>query len=219
MDEKEMKQGLERIVKHIYEEKRGISYSELVPHKTALVVIDMVNGFTREGILMSPRVEALIPEIANIMTNCKDLGIQTVAFADSHSEKSPEFAVYGGHCKEGTSEAELVAELQAIGGYFLIKKNSANGFLEPKFQAWLSTNPQVTDFVVIGDCTDICILQFCLTLKAYFNMLNRESRIVVPINAVDTFDFDLHQAELTHVMALYNLSLNGIEVVADLERT
>lgn len=215
----DMKLGLERVVKSIFDDSKRIKYIELVPDKTALVVIDLVNGFTREGLLQSPRVEIIVPEGARIVTTCKNLGISVIAFADCHPENSPELAVYGNHCQEGTSESELVDELKEIGGYTLIKKNSSNGFLEPLFQQWLELNPQVTDFVVIGDCTDICIMQFCLTLKAYFNMLNRESRIVVPVNAVDTFDFELHHGDLTHTMALYNMSLNGIQIVAGFDAT
>lgn len=218
MGVKEMAAGLQRIVEKIYQAQKTIGYSELVPEKTALVVVDMVKGFVSEGLLKSPRVEALTPEIRDIMLNCKNLGIQIIAFADCHAENSPEFDVYGPHCQVGTSESEVVPELQAVGGYHLITKNSSNGFLEPKFQDWLKSNPQVTDFVVVGDCTDICILQFCLTLKAYFNMLNLKSRVIVPINAVDTFDFDLHHGDLTHVMALYNLAQNGIEIIEGFER-
>ncbi|CAA7603210.1 Hypothetical protein DEACI_4033 [Acididesulfobacillus acetoxydans] len=56
-------------------------------------------------------------------------------------------------------------------------------------------------------------MQFCLTLKAYFNRPDITSRIVVPLKAVDTFDSDLHHGDLTHTMALYFMALNGIEVV------
>lgn len=216
LDSNDMHLGLKRIVRNIFEETPKLKYDDLVPNNTALVVIDMVNGFTNEGLLQSPRVAALSTEVKNIVTSCQNMGMTVIAFADYHAANSPEFAVYGPHCQAGTRESELIDELQDIGGYTLIKKNSSNGFLEPVFQQWLNSNPQVTDFVVIGNCTDICIMQFCLTLKAYFNMLNKESRIVVPINAVDTFDFDLHHGDLTHTMALFNMSINGIEIVSGL---
>lgn len=218
MDVNEMKSGLERIVKNIVEGSNPMGYDNLVLDRTALVVIDMVNGFINEGLLMSPRVATIVPEVVNIMTHCKGIGIPIVTFVDSHPENCPEFAVYGVHCLEGSIESEMLDELKAIGGdYTLIKKSSTNGFLEPKFQQWLLSHPGVTDYVVIGDCTDICILQFCLTLKAYFNKLNRGSQIVVPINAVDTFDFNLHHGDLSHIMALYNMAQNGIQIVSGLE--
>lgn len=95
----------------------------------------------------------------------------------------------------------------------MISKNYTNGLLEPEFQRWLKSNHQITTFIVVGVCTDICILQFCLSLKAQLNRINEHSRIIVPMNAVDTFDSDSHDADLMDVFALYNMRLNGIEVV------
>ncbi|HEY8364861.1 MAG TPA: isochorismatase family protein, partial [Haloplasmataceae bacterium] len=103
-----------------------------------------------------------------------------------------------------------------IGGYTLFEKNSTNGFLEPKFQEWLSINKDITNFIIVGCCTDICILQFALTLKTHFNRLNKESRIIVPINAVNTYDGGLHDGELMHIMALYNMMINNIELVKEI---
>lgn len=69
-------------------------------------------------------------------------------------------------------------------------------------------------FIVTGVCTNICIEQFALTLKTYFNKQNVKSRVIVPINTVETYDLDIHNGDLMNVMALYNMIVNGIEVVA-----
>ena len=44
-------------------------------------------------------------------------------------------------------------------------------------------------------------------------MQNKKARIIVPIEAVDTYDLGVHDGELTNVMALYNMIINGVEVV------
>ncbi|HOL91471.1 MAG TPA: hypothetical protein PK767_03340 [Clostridiales bacterium] len=44
-----------------------------------------------------------------------------------------------------------------------------------------------------------------------------EIKVIVPVNAVDTYDAGTHDGELVSVMALYNLILNGIEVADGLE--
>ncbi len=44
----------------------AIQLKDLQGKQTALVIVDMVNGFAREGALKSPRVEGLIPEIAEL---------------------------------------------------------------------------------------------------------------------------------------------------------
>lgn len=187
---------------------------ELEGKKTALVIVDMINGFTRQGALQSPRIEGLIPEITALSKGCDRLGISKLAFADSHTEASPEFEAYPPHCVAGTEEAEIVDEIKAAGGYALIPKNSTNGFLEEGFRQWLKENPQTNTFIITGDCTDICIQQFAITLKTWFNSRNEKVQVIVPANAVDTYDLGLHNGDLTHVMGLYNMIINGIEVVA-----
>lgn len=198
-------------------ELSGIKLKDLEGKQTALVIVDMVNGFAREGALMSPRVEGLIPEIAKLSKLCDNFAIKKLAFADCHTLVSPEFEAYPSHCIEGTSEGEIVDELKEIGGYTLIPKNSTNGFLEKEFQKWLEENEQIKNFIISGDCTDICIQQFAVTLKTWFNLHDKKVRVIVPINAVETYDFGLHDGDLVNIMALYNMILNGIEVVREVE--
>jgi nicotinamidase-related amidase len=193
-----------------------MALSDLDPERAVLLIVDMVNGFAREGALASPRVEALIPEIKRIMVECGSRGIEIVAFGDSHPGCSPEFASYPAHCHQGTSEAEMVDELLSVGGFELIRKNSTNGFLEPAWQAWMVRHPRVDNFIVVGDCTDICIVQLATTLKAHFNRLNRPSQVIVPVNAVDTFDLPPHGADLMHLFALFMMMQGGVTVARNL---
>lgn len=194
-----------------------VNLGDLPASRTALVIVDMVNGFAREGALMSPAVENLIPEICRLMRECDKYHITKLAFADNHTEKSPEFEAYPKHCMEGSSEAEIVDEIKEIGGYLLFPKNSTNGFLEDEFQKWLKENKQIDHFVITGDCTDICIQQFAITLKTWFHMQNKKARIIVPVNAVDTYDLGVHNNELMNVMALYNMLINGVEIVSEVK--
>ncbi len=195
----------------------AIQLKNLQGKLTALIIVDMVNGFAREGALKSPRVEGLIPEIAELSKACDELQITKLAFADCHTTTSPEFDAYPVHCMIGTSEGEIVDELWKIGGYTLIPKNSTNGFLEKAFQKWLKENEHINTFVITGDCTDICVQQFAITLKTWFNMQNKRVRVIVPLNTVETYDFGLHDGDLTNVMALYNMMINGIEVARGVE--
>lgn len=190
-----------------------VRFKDLEPQKTVLIIVDLINGFTKEGALQSPRVAALIPEIVKLSQRCEQLGIVKLAFADSHTEASPEFGAYPVHCLAGTSESDMVDELQTMGGYRLIPKNSTNGFLEEEFQEWLAANSAVDTFVIVGDCTDICIQQLAVTLMTWFNRQNRKSRVIVPINGVDTYDLGLHDAELMNVITFQVMIGNGVEVV------
>lgn len=197
------------------EKLTSVDLSEFPPGRTVLVIIDMVNGFAREGALQSPRVEALIPEIVRLSKSFDEKGMEKLAFADSHSHESPEFAAYPPHCLLETTESDIVEEIREVGGYQLIPKNSTNGFLEPVFQEWLIDSEEKDHFIVVGDCTDICIRQFAISLKTWFNRSNRKSRVIVPVNAVDTYDYGIHHGDLLHLTALYDMHQNGIELVKE----
>ncbi len=194
-----------------------LKLGELENGKTALVIIDMINGFAREGALKSARVEALIPAISELSEECRKRGIVRLMFADNHTGASPEFGAYPVHCLKGTTESEPVDELKSSGGYLLIPKNSTNGFIEDDFIKWLKENGNIKNFIVTGDCTDICIQQFAVTLKTWFNRRDETSRVIVPINAVDTFDLGLHDGDLLNAVTLFSMEGNGVELVSGIE--
>ena len=195
----------------------SLSLDSIDKENTALIIIDMINGFAREGLLKSHRVGDLIPEIARLSEEFDKHSIAKIAFADCHTNESPEFESYPPHCIADTSESSVVNELKDIGGYLLISKNSTNGFLEESFQNWLGRNDHINNFIVVGDCTDICVDQFSKSLKAYFNMKNKKVRVIVPVNAVDTYDLDVHNGDLLNIVSLYSMMVNGVEIVKEIK--
>ncbi len=194
-----------------------MSLSDFAPEKTALIVVDVVNGFIREGAMASPLVEGIIPEVAKLMTMCNKAEIPVVAFADCHKEDCSEFASFPPHCVENTSESELVDELKKVGGYFLMKKNSTNGFHEKIFKQCLIQNPTTNTFIVVGDCTDICVMQFCLTLKTWYTQQNRNIDIYIPVNAVETYDAPNHDADFMNIAAYKLMKDSGIKFVKEIK--
>lgn len=194
-----------------------IGLRSLEPEQTVLVIIDMINGFTREGDMKSGRAESIIPAVAGLAKECDRQGIGILAFADSHTDLSPEFLSYPAHCMAGTSESEVVDEIKDAAEYTLFPKNSTNGFLEKSFQQWISKNGHIRNYIVTGVCTDICIQQFAVTLKAWFNMRNESSRVIVPLDAVETYDLGLHEAGLFNAVTLLSMAGNGVELAAGIE--
>ena len=49
----------------LIEESPSLSLKSFNPNQTAIVVIDMVNGFVKEGPMSSPRIQSIIPPIAH----------------------------------------------------------------------------------------------------------------------------------------------------------
>jgi nicotinamidase-related amidase len=195
------------------EGKPSLKLSELDPNHTVLVVVDVINGFAKEGALASSRVGEIVPNVKRLMQMATANDIKTVAFADCHNENSIEFESFTPHCLENTSESKLVDEIQTL-EYTLINKNSTNGFHAPNFQKFLAENPNLDSFIVCGDCTDICVLNFCLTLKTYFNQMDKPCKIVVPMDCVETYDAPSHSAELMNLASFKLMENSGIAIVS-----
>lgn len=193
----------------------AISFSEIPAEGTAMVIVDAVNGFIREGAMSSKRIESIIPNIVSLMKKCKEKNIPIAAFADCHGEKCAEFESFPSHCIKGTSESEIVDEIKAEGGYKLIEKNSTNGFHEKQFRDCLEENGK-SRFIVTGDCTDICVLQFCLSLKTYFTQRNLQSEIIIPLKCVETYDAPYHEAGFMSLAAYKILKDSGIKFVSEI---
>lgn len=189
----------------------------LEPGRTAAVVVDMVRGFTQQGALSNPRAQALSADIALFCRRAQVAGMQQLLFADVHPADSPEFETFPPHCVAGTQEAQVIDALAAFGP--VIEKSSTNGLLEPLFMAWLDEHQALDQFVVTGTCTDICVLQFAVTLKALFNRLGRNSRVIVPAALTDTYDAPGHGGDAVKILSLYYLRQMGVEVVSRIEFT
>ena len=193
-----------------------IKLTDLPKEKTALVVMDMVNGFVHAGIMSSPRVEKIVDNIVSI--NERTLGYKKVFFLEQHDEDSIEFKIYARHCVKNSEEAELIPSLNCgatiNSNTTIIHKNSTNGFHAPEFKVWLHENEsQIENYIIEGCSTDICVKHFTETLKTYFNEKNIDRRIIVPIDSVETFDFGTHDGDLMKVISLWEMKSNGIEVV------
>lgn len=195
------------------QKKSFVDIKDFNPQKTVLVIVDVINGFTKEGVMASSKVAEIIPSVRNLMQKSIDNNIKVLAFADCHAENCSEFDNFPPHCIENTSESEVVDELKSIAEYTLIKKNSTNGFHAPDFQKFLEENPQVDTFIVCGDCTDICVMNFCLTLQTKFDQDNKSCKIVIPIDCVETYDAPKHYSELMNIMSLKFMENIGVNVV------
>ena len=109
----------------------------------------------------------------------------------------------------------------------VIEKNSIDSGLDTGLDAWLAKHPQVKTCIVVGDCTDLCTYQLAMHLRLDANARQLERRVIVPINAVDTYDTPMavanelgifpHPGDLLHATFFYHMAVNGIEIVKNIE--
>lgn len=200
------------------------------PPRTALITVDMLNGFCYVGTLSSPRSAACVQPIANLFQRAYESGVRNfVSIQEWHSEKAEEFKAYGEHCIRGTHEAELVSEITSLRfarDIEVVHKNSLHTIVETTMEQWLENHSLVDTFIVTGVCTDLCTFDLALDLKLRGNTRDIPRRVIVPANCVNTYDLPVataqqvgalpHDGDLAHAYFLYMMALNKIEVVKEI---
>lgn len=189
-----------------------------------LIVVDMVNGFVKEGPMADPYIGHIVPIIQGLMfdyLNRDNTGVFIVK--EGHSENACEFNVHPEHCIKGTEEAMLVDELSNLETYcYEFLKNStsamwAKGFIETI--KLLLKNPKFKKVTIVGCCTDICVMDLSIPLKKLFDELNIEVEVIIPTEAVETFNIDgVHERDEWNNMAFRFMEQAGIKLVKKLER-
>jgi len=198
--------------------------------RVALLSVDMINGFCYEGMLSSLRVQGIIPAVVAAFEGAYAIGVREFVLPqDCHTPDSVEFADFPPHCQAGTSEADAIPELASLpfaNLYQLFPKNSINAFYGTHLGEWLDAHRNLSAVVVVGDCTDLCVYQHAMHLKLYANAYNLKMRVIVPENAVQTYDMSIetanalgalpHDGDFMHLIFLYHMQLNGVEVVREI---
>lgn len=182
-----------------------------------LIIVDMINGFIESGNLADKAIDKITPEIVRLAKVFLNKGKKVIAFKDCHNINSSEFDNFPPHCVKGTGEEELINELRNMENDFIVfEKNSTNGFFSEGFADYISENSE--RIIVTGCCTDICVMNLAITLKNYFNQNNKNVEIIVPKNAVETYNIpNIHEREKWNEMAIMFMMQAGIKVVEKAE--
>lgn len=177
-----------------------------------LIIVDMVNGFVHDGALADPHIGHITNEIKRLAEAFIAKGDKIIAFKDCHSHDSAEFQFFPPHCVKHTHESEMVDQLKKLENKMQVfHKNSTSGFVVPGFQESIKG---CNEIIIVGCCTDICILNLAIPLKNYFNEHNQNVRIIVPQNAVETYHIkDVHERDEWNAMAFKLMKQAGVEVV------
>jgi nicotinamidase-related amidase len=202
----------------------------LHPDRTAILSVDMTEGFCRIGPLSSLRVKGIIKPITNLVSAAWKAGVRDIILVqDSHEEEAMEFSAWPAHCVRGTPEAETVWEFKELPFFdqiLILEKNSISSGLTIGLNQWMASHPQMDTFIVVGDCTDLCTYQLAMHLRLEANDRQLNRRVIVPADCVQTYDLPVetaqkigtlpHDGDFLHAVFLYHMQLNGIEVVQEI---
>lgn len=219
---------------------------DLAGKKVGLVIVDEVDGFCEPGCgplappVEDPMVEKMIANTNALAKAAAEIGLPILVLQEAHTEDHPE-EPYPPHCIVGSGHELLVDELKWIYGYpetVVVRKSCLNGVigainvhetgplytrLSNSVFEWIKKN-DLGVIVVVGICTDICVLQF---VQAMLSARNRDlvpplKDVVVYTEGCATYDLPVevaeqiglpkhlaHDQEISHYMGLYLMQMSG----------
>ena len=181
----------------------------------AVFVIDMNVGFCEEGNLADPTIKHIVPNIIPIIRAVLEKGEGLFIVNDKHTKDSTELKRYAGHC-DNEKESRTIKELAIYEEYAnrLFYKNSTCALFAPGMMEMLMEMVALKRVVIVGCCTDICIQNFAIALRNFFDELNMDVEIIVPKNAVETFHIpEVHDRKENNKRAYTVMENTGITLV------
>ena len=164
-------------------------------YKKALVVVDMVNGFVREGGLADKYIEHTVKRQLELISEYQNSNELVIFIKDCHENASVEHDRFGTikHCIKGTYEAELIDEFKEYENkenVLVFEKNCTSFREAPGFIETMNEAENIKEFDIVGCCTDICIANGVISMMNYFDQVNRRVEVRVHEDAIETFGTD-----------------------------
>ena len=161
-------------------------------YETALIVVDMVNGFVNEGVLHDKNIRKIVPRQLELLEEAEKKGSLIILVKDTHNKNATEFKRFGNttHCIKGTSEAELIDELKPFEqkeNVITVEKNSTSLMESPEFREIVKQAENLKEVNFVGCCTDICVFNGAMGLANYYDEWNRDVTINVHEDAIATY--------------------------------
>ncbi|KAJ1279871.1 hypothetical protein BS78_04G189000 [Paspalum vaginatum] len=212
----------------------------LPPSGVGLVLVDLCNGFCTVGagnlapVAPNKQIERMVEEAARLSKLFCDRNLPIFAFLDTHYPDKPE-PPYPPHCIIGTGEENFVPDLEwlekepnvtikrksCIDGYIsCIEKDGSSVFVD-----WVGKY-QIRTALVLGICTDICVLDFASSTLAARNIdrVPPLQDVVIYSEGCATYDLPVevsmnikgalaHPQDLMHHIGLYMAKGRGAKIV------
>ncbi|WP_096389775.1 cysteine hydrolase family protein [Halopenitus persicus] len=135
------------------------------PTETAVVVVDMQNGFCHpDGSLYAPPSGAAIDPVAELVERGREAGARIVFTRDVHPPEQfedthyyDEFDRWGEHVPEGSWEADIVDDLSVQDDDHVVEKHTYDAFHRTELEGWLNARG-IRDLAICGTLANVCVL-------------------------------------------------------------
>ena len=171
----------------------------------AVIVVDMQKGFVdpQGSLYGGESVRSIIPRLKERAERERSDGAEIFFTQDSHAPDDEEFRMFPPHCVTGSRDEEIIDELSGLlSGARIIKKRRYSAFFETDLAGQLAAlEPE--EVVVMGVCTDICVLHTVADLRS------RDYAVEVPADCVASFDAEQHEWALKHMEKILGARITG----------
>ena len=181
-----------------------MSPDPFAPDRTAVVVVDMQNGFCHpDGSLYAPGSEAVVDDVAALVDDAREAGAQVVYTRDVHPPEQfddahyyDEFDRWGEHVVEGSWEAEIIDALDVRPSDHVVEKHTYDAFYGTELDGWLSARA-VDDLLICGTLANVCVLHTAGSAGL------RDYRPVLVEDAIGAIEPDHREYALEHASWLF----------------
>ncbi|MFD1512985.1 cysteine hydrolase family protein [Halomarina rubra] len=189
---------------------------DLEPTSTAVVVVDVQNGFCHpDGSLYAPGSEAALAPVTDLVARVREAGGRVVYTRDVHPPEQfdgnhyyDEFERWGEHVVEGTWDAELHADLDVREADLVVEKHTYDAFYETQLEGWLRARG-VTDLLLCGTLANVCVLHTAGSAGL------RDFRPVLVADAIGALEDDHKAYALDHADWLFGEVVDAADVTFD----
>jgi ureidoacrylate peracid hydrolase len=199
----------------------GREFFSVDPRSTAVIVVDMQNGFVGEGATYeTPGARAMIPRLDRLLSFAREHHMPIVWTQSDHS------APYGGvmlakfptirvdkYLWKGEPSFDLYPDMpQPRVGEFRVVKHKYDAFFETDLDAILR-NQRVTTVIIVGTATNVCCES--TARSAFF----RDYQVAFPSDCNASFDEAMHQATLKTLDMFFGRVMTTDELVEEMSGT
>ncbi len=179
------------------------------PDQTAVVVVDMQNGFCHpDGSLYAPPSEDAIDPVTDVIATARDAGAPVIFTRDVHPPEQfednryyDEFERWGEHVLEGSWEAEIVDEIAVRDDDHVVVKHTYDAFYRTDLEGYLDTHG-ISDLLICGTLANVCVLHTAGSAGL------RDYRPVIIDDALGFIEPDHHAYAVDHADWLFGERTN-----------
>ncbi len=176
----------------------------LDPEQTAVIVVDMQNGFCHpDGSLYAPGSGEAIEPVNDVIDAGRDAGASIVFTRDVHPPEQfedthyyDEFDRWGEHVVEGTWDAELVEDLDVREDDHVVVKHTYDAFYRTNLEGYLDTH-DIDDLLICGTLANVCVLHTAGSAGL------RDYRPILVEDAVGSIEQDHREYAIEHADWLF----------------